>query len=166
MDIDAYILFLILLIHERTLNMRFKNTFGTSVLILIFILGCAGSPQEFETFKINSDTEQKAILENIKKNMADFDIYRCKALTVFNIKNDDKTIEVSSTKCRSFVQQTPDDFVKIYAVTGIQSVVGSDGQVFGYITWDFQRTIVRAEVVDANTMRILEYRKPGGAPGR
>jgi hypothetical protein len=146
--------------------MDFKNTLGVTVFILIFMMGCAGTPQKFETFKINSDNEQKVILEKIKKNMADYDIYRCKALTVFNIKNDDKTIEVSSTKCRLFVQQTPDDFVKIYAATGIQSVVGPDGQVFGYITWNFQRTIVRAEVVDANTMRILEYRKPGGAPGR
>ena len=146
--------------------MSVKNTFGIIVLILIFVMGCAGNPREIETFKINSDNEQKTIIEKIKKNIVDYDIYRCKALTVFNIKNDDKTIEVSSTKCRSFVQQTPDDFVKIYAVTGIQSVVGPDGQVFGYITWDFQRTIVRAEVVDANTMRILEYRKPGGAPGR
>jgi hypothetical protein len=146
--------------------MSIKSTFGISVLILIFMMGCAGSPQKFETFKINSDDEQKAILEKIKGNMADYDIYRCGALAVFNIKNDDKTIEVSNTKCRPFVQQTPDDFVKIYAVTGIQSIVGPDGQVFGYITWDFQRTIVRAELVDANTMRIRQYRKPGGAPGR
>jgi hypothetical protein len=146
--------------------MRFKNTFGLSVFVLIFILGCAGSPQKFETFKKNSDDEQKAILEKIKKNMADFDIYRCGALSVINIKNDDKTIEVSNIKCRPFVQQTQHDFVKIYAVTGIQSVMGPDGQVFGYVSWDFQRTIVRAEVVDVNTIRILQYRKPGGARGR
>ncbi len=146
--------------------MRFKNTVGICVLILIFILSCAGSPQKFETFKINSDAEQKAILEKIMKNMADYDVYRCGALSVINIKHDDKTIEVSSKRCRAFVQQTPHDFVKIYTVTGIQSVVGPDGEMFGYITWDFQRTIVRAERVDANTMRILQYRKPAGAPGR
>ncbi len=71
--------------------MSIKSTFGISVLILIFMMGCAGSPQKFETFKINSDDEQKAILEKIKGNMADYDIYRCGALAVFNIKNDDKT---------------------------------------------------------------------------
>ena len=146
--------------------MSIKSTFGISVLILIFMMGCAGSPQKFETFKINSDDEQKAILEKIKGNMADYDIYRCGALTVFDKKNDDKTLEISRIRCRPFVQQAEDDFVKIYTVTGIQSIVGPDGQVFGYITWDFQRTIVRAELVDANTMRIFQYRKPGGAPGR
>jgi hypothetical protein len=146
--------------------MRFKNTICASVLILVLILSCAASPQKFKTLKKNSDAEQKAILENIKKNMADYDIYRCGALSVINIKHDDKTIEVSGKRCRPFVQQTQHDFVKIYMVTGIQSVVGPDGQVFGYVSWDFQRTIVRAEVVDANTMRILQYRKPGGAPGR
>ncbi len=146
--------------------MSVKSTFGISVLILIFMMGCAGSPQKFETFKINSDDEQKAILEKIKGNMADYDIHRCGGLSVFDKKNDDKTLEISRKRCRPFVQQAELDFVKIYMVTGIQSIVGPDGQVFGYITWDFQRTIVRAELVDANTMRIRQYRKPGGAPGR
>ncbi len=146
--------------------MIIKSTFGISVLILIFMMGCAGSPQKFETFKINSDDEQKAILGKIKGNMAGYDIYRCGGLTVFDKKNDDKTLEISRKRCRPFVQQTPNDFVKVYAVTGIQSIVGPDGQVFGYITWDFQKTIVRAELVDANTMRISQSRKPGGAPGR
>ena len=146
--------------------MSVKSTFGISVLILIFMMGCAGSPQKFETFKKNSDDEQKAILEKTKGNMADYDIYRCGALSVFDKKNDDKTLEISRKRCKPFVQQAELDFVKIYTVTGIQSIVGPDGQVFGYITWDFQRTIVRAELVDANTMRIRQYRKPGGAPGR
>lgn len=146
--------------------MSVKSTFGISVLILIFMMGCAGSPQKFETFKKNSDDEQKAILEKIKGNMADYDIHRCGALTIFDKKSDDKTLEISRKRCKPFVQQAEHDFAKIYAVTGIQSIVGPDGQVFGYITWDFQRTIVRAELVDANTMRISQYRKPGGAPGR
>ena len=146
--------------------MRFKNTISISILILVSILSCAASPQKFKAFKKNSDAEQKAILENIKKNMADFEIYKCGALSVINIKHDDKTIEVSSEKCRPFVQQAPLDFVKIYSVTGIQSVVGPDGFVFGYISWNFQRTSVRAEMLDANTMRIRQIRKPGGAMGR
>lgn len=146
--------------------MRFKNTICTSVLILILIFSYAAGAQKFKPLKKNSDAEQKAILENIKTNMVDYDIYQCGALSVVNIKNDDKTIEVSSKRCRPFVQQTPNQFIKIYTVTGIQSVVGPDGHVFGYITWDFQRMNVRAEVVDANTMRIRQIPKPAGAPGR
>jgi hypothetical protein len=146
--------------------LRIKNTLGISVLILILILGCASSARRFETIKTHSDDEQKSILERIKKNKADFDIYRCGALSVFSIKNDDKTLEIRNETCRLFVQQTPHDFVEIYAGTGIRSIAGPDGQVFGYITWDFQRTIVRAERVDENTIRIVNYRKPGGAPGR
>jgi len=146
--------------------MRFKNTICTGVLIFVCILSTNASPQKFKPLQKNSDAEQKVILEKIKTNMADFDIYKCGALSVINIKHDDRTIEVSSKRCRPFVQQAPLDFVKIYSVTGIQSVVGPDGHVFGYISWNFQRTSVRAEVVDANTMRIRQIRKPGGAPGR
>ena len=146
--------------------MPFKNLIFASVLIFVCFLSTTASPQKFKAFKKNSDAEQKAILDNIKQNMADYDIYRCGALNVINIKHDDKTIEVSGKRCREFVQQTPHDFIKIYTVTGIQSIMGPDGQVFGYATWDFQRTIVRAELVDAHTMRIRQYRKPAGAPGR
>lgn len=98
--------------------------------------------------------------------MANYEIHKCGALSVIDIKDDDKTIEVSSLGCRPFTQQTPNDFIKVYYVTGLQSVVGPDGYVFGYISWDFQRVAVRAEVVGVNTMRINQIRKPAGAPGR
>jgi hypothetical protein len=146
--------------------MKLKNTICTSVLILILLFSYFASAQKFKPLKKNSDAEQKAILENIKKNIADYDIYECGALSVINIKQDDKTIETSSKRCRLFVQQTPRDFIKIYKVTGIQSVMGPGGHLFGYITWDFQRMNVRAEAVDANTIRIRQMRKPAGAPGR
>ena len=146
--------------------MRFKNILLASVLIMVCILSATAGSQKFKPLKKHPDAEQKAILEKIKQNMADYEIYKCGALSVINIKHDDKTIEVNSKRCREFVQQTQHDFIKIYYVTGIQSVVGSDGHVFGYVTWDFQRVAVRAEVVDANTMRINQIRKPAGAPGR
>jgi hypothetical protein len=98
--------------------------------------------------------------------MNDYDIIDCRALSVFDPKNDDKTIEVSHNRCRPFVQQTKHHFVEIYEVTGIKSIVGPDDQVFGFITWALQRVIVNAELVDARTMRISLTRKPGGAPGR
>lgn len=146
--------------------MRFNNIIFTSVLFFVCILSATASAQKFKPLKKHSDAEQKAILANIKQNMADYAIHKCGPLSVINIKHDDKSIEVSSKRCRAFVQQTPHDFIKTYYVTGIQSVVGPDGHVFGYVTWDFQRTNVRAEMVDANTMRINQIRKPAGAPGR
>ena len=106
------------------------------------------------------------IIQKIKSNMADYNIIDCRALSVFDPKNDDKTIEVSDTNCRPFIQQTKDDFVEIFEVTGIRSIVGPDDQVFGFITWALQRVYVNAELVDARTMRISLTRKPGGAPGR
>ena len=146
--------------------MRFKKIIFLSLLIFICLFSATASPQKFKPLKKHSDAEQKAILANIKQNMADYAIHKCGPLSVINIKDDDKTIAVSSKRCRAFAQQTPHDFIKIYYVTGIQSVVGPDGYVFGYVTWDFQRTSVRAEVVDASTMRINQIRKPAGAPGR
>jgi hypothetical protein len=130
------------------------------------MVGCAGTPQPSGGFKSHSTDEQKVIIQKIKDNMADYDIIDCRALFVFDPKNDDKTIEVGDPRCRPFVQQTKNDFVDIYEVTGIRSIVGPGGQEFGFITWAFQRVYVNAEFVDAKKMRISLSRKPGGAPGR
>jgi hypothetical protein len=129
-------------------------------------MGCATTPQELGHFKKHSADEQKVIIQKIKDNMADYDIIECRALSVFDPKNDDKTIEMSDSRCRPFVQQTPHDFVEIDEVTGIRSIVGPDGQEFGFITWHLQKVQVNAQQVDAKTMRISIQRKPGGAPGR
>jgi hypothetical protein len=146
--------------------MRIKNTYGIIVFFLIFIAGCAGTPQKSSNFKTHSEAEQKVIIQKIKDNMADYNIIDCRALFVFDPKNDDKTIEVGDPRCRPFVQQTKNDFVDIYEAIGIRSIVGPDDQVIGFITWASQRVYVNAELVDAGTMRISLTRKPGGAPGR
>ena len=146
--------------------MHTQNAYRLIVFIHIFILGCAGVPQKSGSFKTHSDAEQKMIIQKIKDNMADYAIIDCRALSVFDPKNDDKTIEVGDTRCRPFVQQTKSDFVRIFEATGIRSIVGPDEQVFGFITWALQRVYVNAELVDAKTMRISLTRKPGGAPGR
>ena len=98
-----------------------------------------GTPQKFGNFKTHSDAEQKAIIQKIRDNMNDYDIIKCRALSVFDKKDDDKTIEMNDIGCRPFVQQTKSHFVKIYEVSGIRSIVGPDDQVFGFITWAFQR---------------------------
>ena len=146
--------------------MHIKNTYGRILLILIFILGCAGTPQKPGHFKKHSADEQKVIIQKIKDNMADYDIIDCKALSIFDPKNDDKTIEMKDRHCRPFVPQTEHDFVTIHEAVGIRSLVAPDGQVFGYITWSLQRVYINAEQVDAKTMRISATRKPGGALGR
>lgn len=138
----------------------------TRILICIFLMACAGTRPAFEAFKINSAAEQEAIAKTLKDNIADYDVHRCRNLSIFDPKNDDKTIIITDIRCRPFVQQTKNDFVEIYEVTGIRTIVGPDGQVFGYATWDVQRVAVRAELVDAGTLRITQYDKPSGAPGR
>ena len=147
--------------------MRFKNLSGIIVFILIYVLGCAGtSPQPSGSFKRHSEDEQKVIIQKIKDNMADYDIIDCRVLYVFDPKNDDKTIEVGDSRCRPFVQQTKNNFVEIFEESGIRSIVGPDGQDFGFITWAMQRVYVNAEPVDPKTIRISLSRKPGGGPGR
>jgi len=146
--------------------MGIKDTYRLIVFILIFIFGCAGTPQKSVNFKSHSNDEQKVIIQKIKDNMADYHIYDCRALAVFDPKNDDKTIEMGDKSCRPFVRQTRHDFVQIHEATGIRSIAGPDDQVFGFITWALQRVYVNAELVDARAMRISMTRKPGGAPGR
>lgn len=137
-----------------------------SILICIFLPACAGTRPTFEALKINSAAEQKIIVQTLKDNVADYDSYQCRNLSVFDPKHDDKTIIMADIRCRPFVQQTKSDFVQIYEATGIRTIVGPDGEVFGYATWAYQLTVVRAELIDAKTMRITQYEKPSGAPGR
>ena len=143
-----------------------KHTNSIIIFSLIFILGCAGTPQKTAHFKTNTEDEQKLIIQKIKDNMADYNIIDCRALSLFDPKNDDKTIEMNAQRCRPFVQQTKSDFVEIHTVTGIRSMVGPDDQVFGFITWAVERVYVNAVLVDDRTMRISVSRKPGGASGR
>lgn len=138
----------------------------TGVLLCTLLLACAGARPTFEAFKTNSAAEQEVIVKTLKDKTADYDVYQCRNLAVFDPKHDDLRIIVPDVQCRPFVQQTKDDFVEIYEVIGIRSIVGPDGQVFGYATWAYQLTMVRAELVDPRTMRITQYAKPSGAPGR
>ena len=146
--------------------MNINITCRLIVFTLILTMGCAGTPQKPGHFKKHSADEQEVIIQKIKDNMADYDIIDCRALSIFDPKNDDKTIEINDRRCRPFVRQTENDFVTIHEAIGIRSLVASDGQVFGYITWSLQRVYINAEQVDAKTMRISAARKPGGAPGR
>jgi len=136
------------------------------IMLCIFLLDCAGTRPTFEAFRINSAAEQEVIVKTLKENIADYDIYRCRNLSVFDPKNDDKTIIIPGIQCSPFVQQTKDHFVQIYEVIGVRTIVGRDGQVFGYATWDYQCTVVRAEQLDEKTMRITQYDKPIGGAGR
>ena len=152
--------------HKGAKTLGIKIKCGRIVFILILIMGCAGTPQKIGHFKTHPEAEQKVIIQKIKDNMNDYDIIDCRAISVFDPKNDDKTIEVNDNRCRPFVQQTKHHFVEIDEFTGIRSIVGPDDQVFGFITWDLRRVIVNAELVDSGTMRMMLTRKPGGAPGR
>jgi PBP1b-binding outer membrane lipoprotein LpoB len=42
--------------------MSIKNPYGIIVFILIFIVGCAGTPQKSSNFKRHSEAEQKVII--------------------------------------------------------------------------------------------------------
>jgi hypothetical protein len=146
--------------------MNTKGACLTGILSCIFLLACAGARPTFEAFKINSAAEQQAIVKTLQDKIAEYDVYQCRNLSVFDPKHDDLTIIVPDFYCRPFVKQTKDDFVPIYEVIGIRTLVGPDGQLFGYATWAYQLTVVRAELVDAKTIRISQYEKPSGAPGR
>jgi len=151
---------------ERIKNMNTKGACLTGILSCIILLACAGTRPTFEAFKINSAAEQEAIVKRLQDKIADYDVYQCRYLSVFDPKHDDLKVIVPDFYCRPFVPQNKDDFVRIYEVIGIRTIVGPDGQLFGYASWAYERTVVRAELVDAKTIRITQYEKPSGAPAR
>ena len=80
--------------------MRYKKLIFAGALVFVCILSTTAGSEKFKPLTKNSDADQKAILENIKKNIAGYEIHKCGALSVINIKDDDRTIEVSSKRCR------------------------------------------------------------------
>ncbi len=137
------------------------------ILMSILIGGCSGKSGKFRSQSIK---DSKATQQELVDKWSDYDIWFRNAAIVFDPKNDDKKILVSSywdtvkdqeTWLRILKENTTsegniDPLETTAAMTGVREIRGPDNQFYAYVIHQ-QRDLVSAEVVDENTMRLFYH---------
>ncbi|MFC1886184.1 hypothetical protein ACFLZM_03910 [Thermodesulfobacteriota bacterium] len=139
--------------YKKEMLMKVKNRLGAIIVMFVFTMGCI---DYFVYLREKSQGEQNVIIQQLKDNLNQYNIHRSPwRLTVFDPKNDDRKLEVIDMKTIIVDEKAKSDFdVKIFPRTGIREVLGTDGQLFGYITWDDEKVSIGVRRVDAKTMRL------------
>ena len=142
---------------------------------IVFIMGCSG-----KSGKLKSQPEQDSMAtqQELIDKWSDFDIWFRNTVIVFDPKNDDKKILVSSywvsvkdqeTWLRILKENTTsegniDPLVSNGSMTGVREIWGPENQFYAYVIHQ-QKDLVSAEVVDENTMRLFyHYYYRGAGP--
>ena len=169
--------------------MNNKKLAGVAILILIFIMGCAGN---YGKFKRQSESESKVTKRELIDNWSDYDIwlhyhsgYKPPRLTiiVFDTKNDDKKIVFRSSWPRVKDQQMWTEIVKAntasdgelilgwenyssYYYTDVHEILGFDNQLYGFIIHQqYAVSLQRVKQIDENTIRV-SWSPPRAVGGR
>ena len=143
-----------------------KNIKSVSLMLMVFLLiiGCSGNNANIKNL---SESESKAIQQQLLDNWSDFDIKYNTAVIVFDPKKEDKKIIVGN-----YWGTVEDQETWTRLVNGSERLPGSWGtnrvwgneireiwvnhQFYGYISHQ-QRELIRAEIVDENTVRISHH---------
>ena len=161
-------------------------------LILIFLLLATGCSGNYGNFKGKIGSESNATKRELIDNWSDYDIwlhyhsgYKPPRLTiiVFDTKNDDKEILVSSSWSKVKDQEMWQEIVKANPTsdgefvlrwgsrqdprqTGVQEIWGPDNQLYGFTIYQESAVeLQRVELVDKNTI-FLSGRPPRPIGGR
>ena len=144
--------------------MNSKRLPGILVLILALFLGCSGNNANL---KNQSEIESKATQQELLSNWSDYDIKYNTVVIVFDPKKDDKKILVGNYWGTVNDQETWTRLVngseRLPGSWGTNRVWGNEtreiwvnNQFYGYISHQ-PRELIRAEIVDENTVRISHH---------
>ena len=153
--------------------MTINRLAGIAAVILALIMGCSGN---YANIKNQSTADSKATQQELIENWSEYDIWFRSAVIVFDPKNDDKKILVSSHWGTVKDQEAWTRIVKAntsagnvtplwasYSMSGVREIWGPDNQLYGYIIHQLPDG-VSAKVVDENTMRLYYHRARFGGP--
>ena len=140
----------------------------------IFIVGCS---QDSAIIRTQSAELSKITQQELFNNFSDYTIWLRATAVVFDPKDDDLKIVVGgrwgTVKDRATWEQIVKDNTASngnvtplwanYTMTGVREIRSRDNQLFGYIIHQ-QRDMVRARVVDVNTMRVWHTTARVGGP--
>ena len=129
-----------------------------------FIMGCSGNSGKLKT---QSETESKAIQQELLDNWSDYDISYNTTVLVFDPINDDKKILVGN-----YWYTVEDQETWTQLVNGTKTIphgwrtnqvwgtpireIWMNNQFYGYVSHE-QRELIRAQIVDENTVRISHH---------
>ena len=147
------------------------NTIKYVSLILIAfvpIMGCSGKAGKIKT---QSASDSKITQQNLIDNWSDYTIWLKSAVIVFDPKNDDRTILVSSHWGTVKDQESWTEIVKAnttsdgkvrpvwadYSMTKVREIWGPDNQLYGFMIHQ-QQDLVNARLVEENTLRLYYHR--------
>ena len=149
--------------------MNIKKLVGTAIVILAFIIGCAGN---YGKIRVQKGTENKVTLIDIIDNWDDYDIHygrraaRYADAIMFDPKN-------SSTKLSgdSWIniedQETLDEKIKeiqlMYNNANVYLILGGDNQLFGYMYYS-GHFHVGIKIVDERTLYLMPLPPPYSGP--
>ena len=155
--------------------MDIKKIAGLGILIFIFIVGCSGKAGKIKT---QSESDSKATQQELIDNWSDYSIWLKSAAVVFDPKNDDRIILVSSHWGTVKDQESWTEIVEAnttsdgkisplwadYSMTRVREIRGPDNQLYGFIIHQQQDT-VNVRLVEENTLRLWYNRaRFGGGP--
>lgn len=142
------------------INLR-KKSAGIYILMILFIAGCAGN---YAHLKNLSDSESRAIQQELNDNWPDYDIGYNAVVIVFDPKKDDKKILVANYWSAVKDQQTWTQLVngsnklpngRINLVWGEPiREIWVNTQFYGYVSHR-ERELVSAQIIDVNTLQLI-----------
>ena len=133
-----------------------------------FILGCSGNNANIRNL---SQSESKAIQQELNDNWSDYDISYNDVVIVFDPKDGDKKILVynfwstikdqeSMTQLVNGTNKLPNRRINLVWGEPIREI-WVNNQFYGYVTHHLSE-LVSAQIIDENTVRLIHTR--GGSP--
>ena len=144
--------------------MKIMRLAGIAVLIFVSILGCSGSNANIKNL---SQSESKAIQQELLDNWSDYDISYNDVVIVFDPKDDDKKILVynfwstikdqeSMTQLVNGTNKPPNRRSNLVWGEPIRGI-WVNNQLYGYISHQ-RGELINAQIVDENTVRLIHTR--------
>ena len=134
-----------------------------SLMLIVFfiIIGCAGN---YAHLKDLSDSESRAIRQELLDNWSDYDISYNSVVIVSDPKNDNKKILIpnywasidgqeSMTQLANGTNKLPNGLINLVWGEPVREIWVND-QFFGYVGHR-ERELVSAQIIDENTVRLI-----------
>jgi hypothetical protein len=155
-------------------DMKFTKCISIVLIAFVSIMGCSGKSGKIKT---QSKSESKITQQELIDNWSDYTIWLKSAAVVFDPKNDDRTILLSSHWGTVKDQETWTEIVKTnttsdgkispvwanYSMTRVREIWGPDNQLYGFIIHQ-QKDLVNVRLVEENTLRLWYNRARFGGP--
>ena len=138
-------------------------------IAFVFIMGCSGN---YANIKNLSESESKAIQQELEDNWSDYNINYNRVVIVFDPKNEDKKLLVGNYWGTVKDQETWTRLVNgsENLSSGYNLVWGEPireiwvhDQFYGYVSHR-ERELVSAQIVDKNTVRLWHHYADFGGP--